>query len=269
MCMPQGWIRDSSRRWFCPICVRNEWHLLPPSASSLAASPDLVPAESSAGAADNTTGPINHQPASGELDIIERREPQTAEAGFDNEHATRTVLTVNYDDLGPQRDGDISSKDTVEQRQHAVQNAQQSEPSSPSATRQEGPPATRRHRKSRFSTLPREVEDSVSVIYRELESIHSLRKQVAELHLEKARLLQIIKIRDQDISALSRQMESRVPDAELERLKASAAELDSVILDLRKENAALKTDLRTAGEQAAAANEYLNEWKEKLAMLMQ
>lgn len=24
VCIPRGWIRDSSARWFCPICVQNE-----------------------------------------------------------------------------------------------------------------------------------------------------------------------------------------------------------------------------------------------------
>jgi chromosome segregation ATPase len=113
------------------------------------------------------------------------------------------------------------------------------------------------------------VEDSISVIYRELESVQSLRKEVEQLSEEKDRLMQGIRIRDHDISYLNRQLESRPLDTEVQRLREHAKRLDGIVRDLREENAALKTYVRTAEEQAAAANEALNEWKGRLATLMQ
>jgi septal ring factor EnvC (AmiA/AmiB activator) len=122
----------------------------------------------------------------------------------------------------------------------------------------------------RFSTLSREVENSVYVIYCELESVQALRQQNEQLRGDRARLLDGLTMSDNEISRLQRQLDSRPPDGELERLQDHVGRLNTTLEELREENEALKTDLKTAEEQAVAAKESLDtEWKEKLARLMQ
>ncbi|KAJ0415657.1 hypothetical protein BJY00DRAFT_317595 [Aspergillus carlsbadensis] len=142
----------------------------------------------------------------------------------------------------------------------------------PSTHRQDGGGAatTQRHREPRSSALSSEVEDSVSVIYRELESVPALRKQNEQLREERTRLLEGLTICDQEILYLQRQMGTRPSEVEVQRLKDYVARLDRMVLELREENAALKSDLKVVEEQAAAAKESLNnEWRGKLARLMQ
>jgi chromosome segregation ATPase len=158
-----------------------------------------------------------------------------------------------------------------QQQPPSVSEARESELRLPSIKHQEGDSTatTRRTRKSRFSSLSSEVDDAISIIYRELDSVQSLRKEIEQLSEEKERLMQGIKIRDHDILYLNRQLESRPPDAEVRRLKDDVKRFDGVVRDLREENASLKTNLRAAEESAAAANQTLNEWKKRLATLMQ
>ncbi|KAK6811500.1 hypothetical protein RU639_012692 [Aspergillus parasiticus] len=96
-------------------------------------------------------------------------------------------------------------------------------------------PIAPRGRKSRWATLSIEAEASLSLIYRELESATSLEKQLEQLREENSRYLQMIKIRDQDLIALRREMgNQRISDGELESLKARADQYDTVLQELER-----------------------------------
>ncbi|KAB8199957.1 hypothetical protein BDV34DRAFT_230753 [Aspergillus parasiticus] len=96
-------------------------------------------------------------------------------------------------------------------------------------------PIAPRGRKSQWATLSIEAEASLSLIYRELESATSLEKQLEQLREENSRYLQMIKIRDQDLIALRREMgNQRISDGELESLKARADQYDTVLQELER-----------------------------------
>ncbi|KAB8259455.1 hypothetical protein BDV32DRAFT_150336 [Aspergillus pseudonomiae] len=131
---------------------------------------------------------------------------------------------------------------------------------------QQNPPAPR-GRKSRFATLSSEVEASPSLIYRELESATLLKRQIERLQEENSRYQQITKIRDQDLIDLRREIGNpRVWDGELQSLKAKAGQDNTALKELNESRA---ENLKAAKEETAKANAALDEWKGKLARLMQ
>jgi len=134
------------------------------------------------------------------------------------------------------------------------------------------PSRSKRKRNSRFTTLSSDVDASLSILYRELESTASLKVQVEELQNRNLEFLQGIKIRDNNIAALRRDLQRRrSADEELERLKASAFSSDSLkqkVADLEAQNARLHAELQASREQTATAQELVNNWKGKLAQLL-
>lgn len=134
------------------------------------------------------------------------------------------------------------------------------------------PPRPQRKRKSRFTTLSSDVDASLSVLYRELESTASLKIQVEDLQSQNLDLLQCVKIRDNTLVALRRDLQSRKSaDEELERLRASASSSDSQkkkFEELEAQNAQLRAELQASREETAMAQELVNDWKGKLAQLL-
>lgn len=130
----------------------------------------------------------------------------------------------------------------------------------------------KRQRKSRFATLPSEVDASLAVLYRELESVASLKTQVEDLQIQNIQYLQGIKIRDNNLAVLRRDLENRkAENEELARLRANTSEHDSLkaeLEELRSKNAQLEADLQVAREQTATAQELVNDWKGKLTQLI-
>ncbi|GAB1208216.1 hypothetical protein APSETT445_006957 [Aspergillus pseudonomiae] len=118
-----------------------------------------------------------------------------------------------------------------------------------------------------------EVETSLSLIYRELESAILLKRQIEQLQVENSRYQQIIKIRDQDLIALRRGIGNpRVSDGELQSLKAKAGQYDTVLQELnesRAENVTLAENLKAAKDEMAKTYTVLDKWKRKLARLIQ
>ena len=99
---------------------------------------------------------------------------------------------------------------------------------------------------------------SLATIYRELESVASLRTEVEDLRNESAQQNQTIRIHEQNQIVMRR---------ELEALRANATNSESVnkeLSELRKRNASLEAELQVSREQTAAAKEL----KERLAQLL-
>ncbi|KAJ5681890.1 uncharacterized protein N7477_001830 [Penicillium maclennaniae] len=133
-------------------------------------------------------------------------------------------------------------------------------------------PRPKRQRKSRFATLSSEVDASLAVLYRELESVASLKAQIEDLQIQNTQFLQIIKIRDNNMAVLRRDLDSRkAENEELLKLRANTSQHDTLkreMEDLKTRNAQLEADLQVSREQTAAAQELVNDWKGKLSQLI-
>ncbi|KAL4778642.1 hypothetical protein BJX76DRAFT_128186 [Aspergillus varians] len=282
-CFPRGWIRDSMKRWFCPSCVKNEWHISPPSLTP-PASPKLLPSALD----DRESGFL--QGVASAYSSESRSNPPTDAAGLSKDAPReRNSQTHSYNlhtDLSSPRLDETTncqrqpidshelatlSNPPTEQYHLPPIHTLQQEPN-PGDIGKDLPPSTHRHRRSRYSTLPGDVDASLSVLYRELESASTLRSKVEELRNENAKFHQMIQLRDLEVAALRREMDSQHLSLQnLETLRTSAAELEQAKLeieDLRAKNAALQSDLDASREQAATATELVNDWKGKLANLL-
>ncbi|KGO36860.1 hypothetical protein PEX1_051870 [Penicillium expansum] len=125
-------------------------------------------------------------------------------------------------------------------------------------TATEGSQPTRRQRKSRYSTLPSNVDASLAVLYQELESVAMLRAEIEKLRTQNTQYAQTIKIQEQNQIALRR---------DLGALRENVTNSESTtkeIRELRERNAALEAELLVSKEQTAAAKEL----KERLAQLL-
>jgi hypothetical protein len=122
----------------------------------------------------------------------------------------------------------------------------------------DSPEPKRRERKSRYSTLAGDVDLSLATIYRELESVASLRAQIADLVSKNIQLSQSIRIHEQNQVATHRVLDAL-------RAKTMTSESASKeIRDLREKNASLEAELQISRDQTAAAKEL----KERLAQLL-
>ncbi|KAF5016136.1 hypothetical protein F66182_12284, partial [Fusarium sp. NRRL 66182] len=121
-------------------------------------------------------------------------------------------------------------------------------------------------RKSKFATLSSEVDSALWVLYRELESVTSLRQRIGELESEIVKLRQDVSIRDNQL-ILSRRsisaahnsnnngMPGGISQAEIDRLRVQAAKVDEVTRQaesLRAKNEALERELTDAKAESAA-----------------
>ncbi|KAL2856510.1 hypothetical protein BJY01DRAFT_203475 [Aspergillus pseudoustus] len=133
-------------------------------------------------------------------------------------------------------------------------------------------PAPKRQRKSRFATLSNEVEASLSVLYRELESVTSLKLQIEELQKQRTQDAQQLKLRDNELALLRRDFAQRkVAEDELNQLRTILSQRISAqgeVEELRARNAALEQQLAESRAETAAAQEMVKTWKGKLAQLL-
>lgn len=131
---------------------------------------------------------------------------------------------------------------------------------------------TRRHRKSRYMSLPSEVDASLNVLYRELESTASLRLEAEKLRSENLRLLQTIKIRDLSLISLRRELEhQQFSNEEFETLRKAAAQLENSSKELQEYRAKteeLEVALQNSRAEATESKALLSEWKTKLSQLI-
>ncbi|KAI2849877.1 hypothetical protein CBS11350_1790 [Aspergillus niger] len=134
------------------------------------------------------------------------------------------------------------------------------------------PQRPRRQRKSRYTNLPTEVDTALSVLYRELESNESLRREVEELRSENTKYNQTIRIRDLSIIALRRELDyRRSSEQEMETLRATATQLENAkkeIQELRARNEALNAELQTSRHETTEAQALVRDWKAKLSQLI-
>ncbi|PWY94073.1 hypothetical protein BO94DRAFT_510192 [Aspergillus sclerotioniger CBS 115572] len=250
-CMPAGWLRTSENQLFCVICVRRGWHTDPPVLTP-PASPMMGGAFSGLAAATLATEPNTSTRPSPHLDTAPPdRQPGTFPI---HGHKSSDEQAVQAPEMIP--DISLDNHDTIE-------NDNTPGPSGPVA---------RRPRKSRYTSLPSDVDASLNVLYRELELNSTLKLQIEELCRENARHIQTVKIRDLSMMALRRELENRrCSDQEHEKLRETAVQLEDAkkeIRELRARNEALEAELQTSKEAGEEAKALVDDWKGKLSQLL-
>lgn len=234
-CLPSGCVYNSYDRLFCSICVHRGWDKAPPVLTP-PASPQPAPAQ------------IHHPPGH-------------ATSGTNSNAASIPHLLCPAPSLEPQREGLETQSAPEESEPSAIDKNTGHEvtdlgPAVQTAT--EGSQPTRRQRKSRYSTLPSNVDASLAVLYQELESVAMLRAEIEKLRTQNTQYAQTIKIQEQNQIALRR---------DLGALRENVTNSESTtkeIRELRERNAALEAELLVSKEQTAAAKEL----KERLAQLL-
>ncbi|KKA25823.1 hypothetical protein T310_0134, partial [Rasamsonia emersonii CBS 393.64] len=284
-CMPPGWTYDEHKNWYCPVCVRRNWHVEPPTVTPPTSPPLSAQQQSSNNVPEQKLG-------AGEGTTSSGQQPGTTPATTDSGPGNQQALSILAEISRSMSQG-MPSKSTSEPVTSA--------PSSQTAASSPRPPgrpvststSSRRNdstvppsstsqnfslldshaRKSRFATLSTEVDSALWVLYRELENAMTLRQHVAELEAEIVKLRQDVSIRDNQIilSQRAAAQAGRIPQADLERLRMQAAKAEAAareIEELRAKNEALEKELKEAKAEKAAMSETLNEWKEKLINLI-
>ncbi|KAL3444594.1 hypothetical protein BJX65DRAFT_283204 [Aspergillus insuetus] len=248
---------DGSVSSYCSICVERGWHRSPPAltppASPVLRSIDQPNVETPAEPALATSSRSMSIPslvAPPFTDSSGQPLPQFMQQPF-----KETIEDVRFIDAVK-----VSRKRQFESATHA-----DSEPSTDT-------PTQKRQRKSRFATLSNEVEGALSVLYRELESVTSLKLQIEELQSQKRQDAQLIKLRDNDIAIMRRDLEQRRSAVlELAQLRASmshSGDLKREVEELRARNAVLEKELSESRKETAAAQDLVLTWKGKLSQLL-
>ncbi|KAE8360878.1 hypothetical protein BDV27DRAFT_167384 [Aspergillus caelatus] len=250
-CMPAGWLRNPQNELFCVICVRRGWHIIPP-ALTPPASPRLTEAHGA---------PATGTPAI-EVDSVSLSNPHSHATPLHRQPQASSTHEQSINDreaipaTNPARE---ASPDNDEMNENMYTQSGVSQP-------------PRRQRKSRYMSLPSEVDASLNVLYRELESNASLRLEIENLREENTRCMQTIQMRDLNLMALRRELERRrFSEQELERLQANAAQLENAnkeIQELRAKNESLEAELQISRESAKEAKALVDDWKSKLSLLI-
>ncbi|RAK90820.1 hypothetical protein BO79DRAFT_236507 [Aspergillus costaricaensis CBS 115574] len=253
-CIPAGWLRDSQDSLVCPICVRRGWHTTPPTLSP-PASPPPEERNDPTSAAPTTSAP----------------HPDTNSSSNTHPHSSASdgplgVSSIQQAPTGDRHDVPPSGPTAPKRLYELLGNDDEATEDNVASQR------LRRQRKSRYTNLPTEVDTALSVLYRELESNKSLRREVEELRSENTKSNQTIRIRDLSIIALRRELDyRRSSDQEIETLRATATQLENAkkeIQELRARNEALSAELQTWRNDTAEAQALVRDWKAKLSQLI-
>lgn len=252
-CVPENSLSEpDSLSLYCSICVQRGWHLSPP---------ELTPP------ASPVLGPIQ-QP---QVD----RPPATPVSAPSTMPSSNPVGATSISEpTGPSTTPQAPQEDSGNAAQRHTDIPQNSlgvnvNPTDDIVTESSAP---KRKRKSRFATLSSEVDESLSVLYRELESITSLKMQIIDLRNESIHQNQMIRLRDNKIAILERDLQQRKSaENELAELRANNSQHESIKTELealRVKVAALESELQESRNETATAQDLVNDWKGKLAQLL-
>ncbi|OOF93022.1 hypothetical protein ASPCADRAFT_209661 [Aspergillus carbonarius ITEM 5010] len=250
-CMPAGSLRTSENQLFCVVCVRRGWHTDPPVLTP-PASPRMGETYGDPTAATSATW----------VNASTRSNPHLGTTPPDRQPGASPIHGQRSSDQQVSQAPDIIPEISLD-KNDTIESDNTLGPSGPAA---------RRPRKSRYTSLPSDVDASLNVLYRELELNSTLRLQIEELRRDNARHIQTIKIRDLSMKALHRELESRrCSDQEHEKLRETAVQLEDAkkeIQELRARNEALEAELQASREAGEEAKALVDDWKGKLSQLL-
>lgn len=262
--------RGGLRSWYCSVCVDRRWHIAPPPLSP-PASPRTFPVED-----------VN--PSLSRSDVHPARDTRTAHSGpllEAQRHSSSRVLdasTISGSDAGYMRPSDSpatapaqasATNDSPAQAMDLdVSNAQRLR-SSKTSRESPGRSASRR---SRFSTLSKDVDSALWVLYCELEQIPLLHQKISDLETEAAGLRQELRMRQNEL-ALTKVMaeKARVAEVEISRLRTEIANNQTGTNEvemLRARNQELESHLAASRREVENSMKTLGEWKQKLSSML-
>uniref|UniRef100_A0A093VHM5 PHD finger protein 21A n=1 Tax=Talaromyces marneffei PM1 TaxID=1077442 RepID=A0A093VHM5_TALMA len=293
-CTPPGSLYNERRQWFCALCVHRNWHEQPPTLTP-PASPSPEPANNAIdqrSSENNTDQRNNRNMADQQGNVPSTGNSQALSILAEISRSMSRGETRHTPNLPPQphRFSDVSSPyspnpssitlPSISTRPHEFGLPP---PPAPSPSAYGGNSILDSHaRKSKFATLSSEVDSALWVLYRELESVTSLRQQIGELESEIVKLRQDVSIRDNQLILSRRSMSSAhnntntgmpggISQAEIDRLRVQAAKVEELTRQaesMRAKNEALEKELKDAKAESAAKDEMLNEWKGRLVSLI-
>lgn len=244
-CKPSGSslsTRDGAPHWHCAICVNRGWHTTPPMITP-PASPPLSPRRAEMAPVDEL------RPAGNSSAQAQHSRNDTS--GNSTQHATPHLKPPTLPPSENEPSGGVNKS----------QKRSTPKPSTSNVTR-----------KSRYNTLPAEVDSALMVVYRELESVPLLQRNIADHEAEIARLRQTLTMQTNELAMMRRSMEkSRKAEAELERLKAESANRQAATHEteaLKAKNQQLESELAKVHDELGKANETLQGWKHKLSNML-
>ncbi|KAL4994273.1 hypothetical protein BDV10DRAFT_177235 [Aspergillus recurvatus] len=252
-CKPVGIVWAAGEDPYCPICVERGWHLALPELTQPGPSDYATPERPEGVTSAAASGAVSNPRSTSDLEP-----PQVPFVPQPPQEASENAPLRN----------------SSERTSHPP--AVTTRPASPPDQEDNDPDAEahrpKRQRTSRFVTLSSDVDASLGVIYRELESAASLKLQIEELQNKIRESAQMIKLRDNSIAILRRDLEKyRADDSELARLGEKAVRYDEVkkeMDELKRKNELLEVELRNSREETATAQGLVNDWKGKLAQLL-
>lgn len=124
-------------------------------------------------------------------------------------------------------------------------------------------------RKSRFNTLPTEVDSALWTVYRELENGIILQSKVTNLERDVTRLNQVVQMHMNETLAAGGVIKKL--RAELETVRREAADRHADFDEkqrLEARNKELELEVADTRRQLEAANRTLLEWKQQLSALI-
>ncbi|OKL61754.1 hypothetical protein UA08_02898 [Talaromyces atroroseus] len=286
-CLPPGSICDEQRQYFCRVCVLRNWHAQPPTITP-PDSPVLPPAtavdRSSAQGNEesrNNTRAADQKPTGNQaLSILAEISRSMSHGESSNAHGvsnSHRPSNISAYFCNPP----LSTPGLPRQQGSSLMSPHLNEyctSSCSSSSNAHGTPVMDSHaRKSKFATLSTEVDSALWVLYRELESVTSLRQRIGELEAEVVKLRQDVSIRDNQIILSRRSLSSSanlpggISQAEVDRLRVQAVRGEEALREIesiRAKNITLEKDLKEAKDECAAKDKTLIEWKGRLVSLI-
>lgn len=258
-----------AKGWYCDICVVRNWHVEPPTLTP----PASPPPETSQAAEDVESGrrdahpptPLRQPDAvqssrgsqgpSPNLGLVHSTPTSRPTASQNTSQASETVIarpaaTPTHTRMGnvpvpPARSTDIDTYTSYR------------------------PVATRR---SRYTTLPTEVDSALRVLYSELETAAELRQQIGGLEGQVNQLRQDLSLRDRELQMTQKALQSaRASQSELAQLRLEASQRQGSVEEaatLRAEKHQLEEELKSTRTQMDEMSKTLQQWKQKLSALL-
>ncbi|UQC77846.1 uncharacterized protein CLUP02_03318 [Colletotrichum lupini] len=272
--------------FFCEVCVHRNWHkdppfLMPEMRPLAASSSSSAPVEAAeAAGATRSTKDTDRQDLSNSHQVHQNQETtRTTEASKDtlSTSARRTRTTKASHSAGREETAAVPSSSTSRTGITALPPpttsattaiSRDDPPRSSSSTTTRAPAA----RKSRYTTLPTDVDAALRLLYAELETAHELRHKVGDVEGQVAQMQRELQLRNSELAVARRAADvGRVSASEMEQLRAQAALGEKAVEEaagLRAENRSLRAELEASRERLVESERALEEWKRKLSALM-
>ncbi|KAK1731309.1 uncharacterized protein BDZ83DRAFT_598727 [Colletotrichum acutatum] len=271
--------------FFCEVCVHRNWHkdppfLMPemrPSAASLssaavevAEATGATPSTKDTGRQDLSNSPQVHQ--NQETNRITEASKDTPSTAARRTRTAKASHSAAREEIAAAPSSSTTHTENTPLPPPATTTAaaatSRGEPPRSSSSTQRAPAA----RKSRYTTLPTDVDAALRLLYAELETAHELRHKVGDVEGQVAQMQRELHLRNSELALARRAADvGRVSASEMEQLRAQAALGQKAVEEadgLRAENRTLRAELAVSRERLVDSERALEEWKRKLSALM-